>query len=180
MEQWEWVLLNGNQVGVLLADFILQQVPESTRKKAVVIKTIVTSEMIEPIAEKYGVEVMNTLTGFKYIGALIDVLDQQGKQFIFGFEESYGYLAGTAVRDKDAVLASLLIAQAAAYYKERGLTLVERLDELMEEHGYYLEGLKSYSFSSSVEAERQSVYCPAAQHLYPLLQGKSGCCIRLR
>ncbi len=150
----EWVLLNGNQVGVLLADYILQRLPDSIRKKAVVIKTIVTSEMIEPIAEKYGVEVMNTLTGFKYIGALIDVLEAQGKQFVLGFEESYGYLAGTAVRDKDAVLASLLIAQVAAFYKERGLTLVRRLDQLMQEHGYYLEGLRSYSFGSSMEAQR--------------------------
>ena len=150
----EWVLLNGNQVGVLLADYILQRLPDSIRRKAVVIKTIVTSEMIEPIAEKYGVEVMNTLTGFKYIGALIDVLEAQGKQFVLGFEESYGYLAGTAVRDKDAVLASLLIAQVAAFYKERGLTLVRRLDQLMQEHGYYLEGLRSYSFGSSMEAQR--------------------------
>lgn len=150
----EWVLLNGNQVGVLLADYILQRLPDSIRKKAVVIKTIVTSEMIEPIAEKYGVEVMNTLTGFKYIGALIDVLEAQGKQFVLGFEESYGYLAGTAVRDKDAVLASLLIAQVAAFYKEQGLTLVRRLDQLMQEHGYYLEGLRSYSFGSSMEAQR--------------------------
>lgn len=150
----EWVLLNGNQVGVLLADYILQRLPDSIRRKAVVIKTIVTSEMIEPIAEKYGVEVMNTLTGFKYIGALIDVLEAQGKQFVLGFEESYGYLAGTAVRDKDAVLASLLIAQVAAFYKEQGLTLVRRLDQLMQEHGYYLEGLRSYSFGSSMEAQR--------------------------
>ena len=150
----EWVLLNGNQVGVLLADYILQRLPDSIRKKAVVIKTIVTSEMIEPIAEKYGVEVMNTLTGFKYIGALIDVLEAQGKQFVLGFEESYGYLAGTAVRDKDAVLASLMIAQVAAFYKEQGLTLVRRLDQLMQEHGYYLEGLRSYSFGSSMEAQR--------------------------
>src|SRR5690606_34789317 len=106
------------------------------------------------IAEKYGVEIINTLTGFKYIGHLIDELPKDGKRFIFGFEESYGYLAGTVVRDKDAVLASLLVSQMAAYYKQQGRTLIQQLHKLMEEYGYFRESLRSYSFSGTTEAQR--------------------------
>lgn len=150
----EWILLNGNQVGILLTDFILSNTKQEELSRSVVIKTIVSTDMVEPIAQKYGVEVRNTLTGFKYIGALIDELPKENKAFIFGFEESYGYLAGTAVRDKDAVLASLLVAQVAAYYKQKDLTLVDRLEELLEEYGYYLQDLVSYTFATSLEAER--------------------------
>lgn len=153
-QKGEWILLNGNQVGVLFADFLLSRLSVEEAKRSVIIKTIVTTEMIEPICRKYGAEVRNTLTGFKYIGTLMDLLPQEGKTFVLGFEESYGYLAGTAVRDKDAVLASLLIAQVAAFYHQKGLTLVERLDELLAEHGYYLQDLVSYSFATSLEAER--------------------------
>lgn len=152
--QGEWVLLNGNQVGVLLTDFILANLTPEECKHSVIIKTIVTTEMAQPIARKYGAEVRDTLTGFKYIGTLIDLLPAENKEFVFGFEESYGYLAGTAIRDKDAVLASLLVSQVASYYKDRGLTLVDRLDELLAEHGYFLQDLVSYSFDTSLEAER--------------------------
>lgn len=150
----EWVLLNGNQVGVLLSDFLLAHQESEKLASSVIVKTIVTTEMIRPIARKYGAEVGETLTGFKYIGTLMDQLPAQNKKFVFGFEESYGYLAGTAVRDKDAVLASLLVAEMAAFYKKQGLTLAERLEELFGEHGYYLQDLVSYSFVSSLEAER--------------------------
>lgn len=150
----DWHLLNGNQVGVLLAEFILSRMTDESRRGGVVVKTIVTTEMIQPIAEKYGVEVVNTLTGFKYIGHLIDELPKEGKHFIFGFEESYGYLAGEIVRDKDAVLASLLVAQMAAFYKNQGRTLVQQLRKLMDEYGYYQESLRSYSFSGTTEAQR--------------------------
>ncbi|HHY16231.1 MAG TPA: phospho-sugar mutase [Firmicutes bacterium] len=149
-----WVLLNGNQIGVLLQDFILAASPARKARGAVVIKTIVTTDMVHAIAEKYGAEVETTLTGFKYIGELIDRLGEQGRRFMFAFEESYGYLAGTAIRDKDAVLASLLIAEAAAYYKQRGLTLLDRLKQLFQEHGFYLQGGCSYGFATSLEAER--------------------------
>lgn len=149
-----WMLLNGDQIGVLLQDFILANLPPQKAGRAVVVKTIVTTDMVHAIAEKYGAEVQNTLTGFKYIGELIDVLPQQGKEFVFGFEESYGYLAGDAVRDKDAVLASLLIARAAAFYRRRGLTLLDRLEQLFQEHGYYLQGSCSYWFATSIEAQR--------------------------
>lgn len=158
-----WVLLNGNQVGVLLTDFLLSQLQPDQRKRAVVIKTIVSTEMARPIVKKYGGEVRDTLTGFKYIGTLIDLLPQEGKEFVFGFEESYGYLAGTAVRDKDAVLASLLMAQMASHYQKQGLTLVDRLDELMEEYGYYLQDLVSYSFATSIEAEKSREFIQELQ-----------------
>lgn len=150
----DWVLLNGNQIGVLLLDFILSHLPADKRNKGVVVKTIVTTEMVDAVAEHYGVEVRSTLTGFKYIGELIDLLPEEGRVFIFGFEESYGYLAGDAVRDKDAVLASLLIAKAAAFYKQQGLTLLQRLQALFQTHGYYLQGSCAYEFASSLEAER--------------------------
>ena len=149
-----WILLNGNQVGVLLADFLLSKLEADQAKRSVVIKTIVTTEMVRPIAKKYGAEVRDTLTGFKYIGTLMDRLPDENLEFIFGFEESYGYLAGMAVRDKDAVLASLLIAQVAAFYQGQGVTLVDRFEELLAEHGYYLQDLVSYSFATSLEAGR--------------------------
>ncbi|HKM42814.1 MAG TPA: phospho-sugar mutase [Limnochordia bacterium] len=150
----EWILLNGNQVGVLLADFLLSRLEGDQAKRSVVIKTIVTTEMVRPIAKKYGAQVRDTLTGFKYIGTLMDRLPAENREFLFGFEESYGYLAGMAVRDKDAVLASLLIAKVAAFYQGQGITLVDRLEELLAEHGYYLQDLVSYSFATSLEAER--------------------------
>lgn len=150
----EWVLLSGNQVGTLLTDYLLANLDRDKSGRSVVIKTIVTTDMVEPIAHKYGAEVRDTLTGFKYIGTLMDLLPFEKKEFLFGFEESYGYLAGTHVRDKDAVIASLLIAQVAAFYQARGLTLIDRLQELFDEHGYYLQDLVSYSFATSLEAER--------------------------
>lgn len=150
----EFQLLTGNQVGILLADYLLQRLEPEERSNKVIVKTIVSTEMISSIAKKYGVEVRDTLTGFKYIGALIKELPKEGKEFLFGFEESCGYLAGSFVRDKDAVMASLLISQMGSYYKQLGLTLVKRLDELMEEHGHYLDRLQSYQFNSVSEAEK--------------------------
>lgn len=150
----EWVLLNGNQMGVLLADYLLSRTKPEQLQGGVLVKTIVTTEMIMPLARKYGVEVRNTLTGFKYIGALMDELAKEGRRFMFGFEESYGYLAGTYARDKDAVIASLLAAQAAAFFAQQGLDLVERLEQLFAEHGCFLQDLASYSFATSLEAER--------------------------
>lgn len=153
-----WVLLNGNQMGVLLADYLLSRLEPPKLQGGVVVKTIVTTEMILPLARRWGVEVLNTLTGFKYIGALMDRLPPAGKQFIFGFEESYGYLAGTYARDKDAVVASLLAAQAAAFYAQRGLSLAQRLEELFTAYGCYLQDVASYSFATSLEAERARLF----------------------
>ncbi|NLY10873.1 MAG: hypothetical protein GX020_04195 [Firmicutes bacterium] len=149
-----YVLLSGNQVGVLLTDYLLTIKAKEDLSDSVVIKTVVSTEMIEPIAKKYGVSVENTLIGFKYIGDRIGRLEQEGKRFLFGFEESYGYLAGTFIRDKDAVLACLLIAEMANFYKNNGLNLEERIYELFEEHGYYLETLRSFNFGSSSESEK--------------------------
>jgi phosphoglucomutase len=146
----DYITLNGNQVGVLLTEYILRNKKElgTLSNKGVIIKTIVTTSMIYPIANEYNVEVMDVLTGFKFIAEKIKDFEDNGyyKDYIFGFEESYGYLAGTYARDKDAVVAAMLIAEMAADYKEKGLTLYEGLNSLYEKYGYFLEISKSYVF----------------------------------
>lgn len=156
-----FVLLTGNQVGVLLSDYLLLQLEPDQRKNKVLIKTIVSTPMIDAIGVKYGVEILDTLTGFKFIGSYIELLEGMGKEFLFGFEESCGYLAGTFVRDKDAIVACLLIAQMTAFYKKQGITLAQRLDELMEEYGYYLESMSSYYFENASEAEQANTLIAA-------------------
>lgn len=142
----DYIVLTGNQSGALMLHYLLSSLQEKGTLPAngVVIKTIVTSELGATIARHYGVEVMNTLTGFKYIGEKMTQFEHTGShQFLFGYEESYGYLAGTYARDKDGVLAAMLIAEAAAYYKAKGRTLYEVLDDLYCQHGYFLEKLES-------------------------------------
>lgn len=142
----EYVVLTGNQSGALMIEYVLSQLKERGQLPAngVVIKTIVTSEMGADIARSYGAAVENTLTGFKYIGEKMTAYEQTGEHtFLFGYEESYGYLTGDYARDKDAVVASLLICEAAAYYSSQGKTLYDVLLELYAKHGYYLEGLES-------------------------------------
>ncbi|MDU6428066.1 phospho-sugar mutase [Clostridium perfringens] len=142
----EYKVLTGNQTGMLLADYILKSLKDEEKlsSKGAIIKTIVTTEGVKNIADFYGVELINTLTGFKYIGEKIGEFEKtKSNDFIFGLEESYGYLAGTFVRDKDAVIASTLIAEMALYYKEEGLTLYEALIELYEKFGYTQEKLIS-------------------------------------
>ncbi|MCF8000970.1 MAG: phospho-sugar mutase [Halanaerobiales bacterium] len=135
-----YVDLNGNQIGILMADFLLNNTNVSD--KGVIIKTIVTTELIKKLAEVHNVEVMDVLTGFKYIGELMTEFEEKGnKDFILGFEESYGYLIGDYARDKDAVIACGLTALIALYYKEQGKTLYQRLQEIYEEYGYYKEDL---------------------------------------
>lgn len=144
----EYVVLSGNQTGCLLMEYILSQKKETGMlpEKGFVVKTIVTSELARKIADYYNVELIDVLTGFKFIGEKIKELDDTGiKKFIFGFEESFGYLAGTFSRDKDAVVASMLIAEMAAFYKGRGMTLFDGLMELFEKYGYYTEGIKSFT-----------------------------------
>ncbi len=151
----EWTFLNGNQVGVLLSEYILSSL-DNVPDKGAIIKTIVTSEMINPIADKYGVEVLNTLTGFKYIGEKIKEF-KAGKydnEYIFGFEESYGYLHGTHARDKDAVEATMLIAEMAAYYENQGSSLYEQMRALYEEYGYYKADLESIRMPGKEGAEK--------------------------
>lgn len=142
-------LLNGNQTGVLLLDYICRR--RALPERPVVIKTIVTTPMALAVAAKYGAEVVDTLTGFKYIGEYIGELEKQGEaaRYLFGFEESYGYLSHTAVRDKDAVNASLLIAEMFLYHRSAGRTLSDALEELYREHGCYRERLLTFSFPGS-------------------------------
>ena len=143
----DYITLNGNQIGVLLAEFILRNKKQSgtLSDKAVIIKTIVTTSMLYPIVQDYGASVIDVLTGFKFIGEKIKDFEQNNyyKEYLFGFEESYGYLAGTYARDKDAVVAAMLIAQMAADYKKQGMTLYEGLESLYKKYGYYLESTKS-------------------------------------
>ncbi|MFW6266620.1 MAG: phospho-sugar mutase [Halanaerobiales bacterium] len=142
----EFKALNGNEIGVLLGEYLLQRQKEKGElpDNGVIIKTIVTTEMIRKIANDFDIEVMDVLTGFKFIGEKIKEFKEKGnKEYIFGFEESYGYLAGTYARDKDAVIASALAAVLTLFYKEKGLTLVDRLYELREKYGYYREDLKA-------------------------------------
>ncbi len=142
----KYIVLNGNQTGALMLDYLLEAKKEKgdLPSNGVMIKTIVTSELGKVIAQKFGLETIDTLTGFKYIGEKIKEFEESGdKEFIFGYEESYGYLAGTFVRDKDAVIASMLICEMAAYYSKNGLTLYEALGELYKKYGYYVEDLHS-------------------------------------
>lgn len=149
----EYVLVSGNEVGMLLLDYICSRrlamgtMPEDP----VLCKTIVTIDMADRIAADYGVRTVNLLTGFKFIGEQIGMLEAQGKEssYIFGFEESYGYLSGGYVRDKDAVDGAFLICEMFAYYKTMGKTLLEKLDELYAKYGYCLNTLHSYEFEGS-------------------------------
>jgi len=144
--QGEYTVLSGNQSGAIMVHYLLSRLEQQglLPKDGIVIKTIVTSEMGAAIAKHYGMQVLSTLTGFKYIGEKMTEYEQVGTPtFLFGYEESYGYLAGTYARDKDAVLASLLICEAAAYYKQQNKSLYDVLQELYVQHGYYLEKLES-------------------------------------
>lgn len=157
-ENGEYVLLSGNETGMLLLDYICQRrtATGTMPEDPVMMKTIVSIDMAERIAAHYGVRTVNVLTGFKYIGEQIGMLEKQGKQdaFIMGFEESYGYLAGTYVRDKDGVNASFLIAEMFAYYKAKGMTLLERLNMLYREYGVCLNTQHSFNFDGSAGFER--------------------------
>ena len=146
----EYVLTTGNEVGCLLLNYILSCRAErgDLPQDPVVVKTIVTSDLAARIAEKYGCTLVEVLTGFKYIGEQIGLLEKAGhpERYVFGFEESYGYLSGTYVRDKDAVVASMLICEMAAYYKKQGKTLLEVLDSLYAEFGVYLHAQVNAAF----------------------------------
>lgn len=156
-DKGEFVALTGNHVGALATEYILSQRKAQGRLPAngAVIKTIVSTEMITPICEAYGVEKMDVLTGFKFIGEKIKGFEETGSHtFLYGFEESYGCLGGTYARDKDAVFASVLICEMAAYYKEKGMTLYEALLALYEKYGYFREGVKSLTMKGLEGMER--------------------------
>lgn len=145
-ESGEYVVLTGNQTGALMLDYLLsqKQLKGTLPSNAVMLQTIVTSALGKTISRAFGVEVVETLTGFKFIGEKMNEYERTGeKTFQFGYEESYGYLIGDFVRDKDAVQTALFAAEMTAYYKKRGLTLFEALHALYEEYGYYREGLES-------------------------------------
>ena len=154
----EYVLLTGNQTGCLLLDYVcsMRMKNGTMPQDAEVVKTIVTTDLGEQIAASYGVKTVNVLTGFKFIGEEIGLLEKQGKadSYIFGFEESYGYLSGSYVRDKDAVDGAFLICEMFAYYKTRGISLLDKLEELYEKFGYCLNTLHSYEFEGSAGLEK--------------------------
>ena len=143
-------LITGNEMGILLLDYICRtRLARGTMPKdPVAVTTIVSTDMATPVAAKYGVELRRTLTGFKFIGEQIGLLEEEGRadRYIFGFEESYGYLSGAHVRDKDAVNATLLICEAAAWYAQQGMTLLDAMEALYREFGYYRNGLCSFTF----------------------------------
>ena len=149
----DYRLLSGNQVGVLLTDYIcsMRKKHGTMPKNPIVVKTIVTTDMVKKIAAKYGVQVIEVLTGFKYIGEQILLLEQKGEEnrYILGFEESYGYLTGSYVRDKDAVDGAFIIAEMFTYYKTKGISLIEKLEELYKEFGYYSNYLNSFEFEGA-------------------------------
>lgn len=155
----EYMVLTGNQTGCLLMEYILSQKKAAGTLPAngFVVKTIVTSELSRKIAENYDVKLIEVLTGFKFIGEKIKELDETGQmKYLFGFEESYGYLAGTFARDKDAVVASMLIGEMAAYYKNRGMSLYEGLQEIFEKYGYFIEGITSFTLEGKEGVEKIS------------------------
>ena len=153
----EYVVLTGNQLGALLVNYVLGSLQRAGRlpHNGAIIKTIVTSEMGREIARSYGMETVDTYTGFKFIAERIKEFEDTGdKVFLFGYEESYGYLAGDFVRDKDGVIASMLACEMAAYYKSRGMTLYDGLMELWEKFGYYHEVQKSVYLEGKEGMER--------------------------
>ncbi len=148
-------LISGNEMGVLLIDYIFSHA-KALPKNPVVVKTIVTTDLAARVAERYGAEVREVLTGFKYIGEVIKKLEQKGEgdRFVFGYEESYGYLSGTYVRDKDAVVASMLVAEMAADYLKEGKTLADVLDGIYSEFGKYYHRTVSFTYEGAAGAQK--------------------------
>ena len=156
----KYVLLSGNQTGILLLDYIcsrriaLGKMP----KNPILVKTIVSMDLADRIAESYGVQTINVLTGFKFIGEQIKFLEEKGEEnrYIFGFEESYGYLSGTYVRDKDAVNGAVLICEMFCYYKSKGISLLDKLEEIFKKFGYCLNSTKSYEFTGPAGQDKMN------------------------
>ena len=166
----EYILLSGNETGLLLLDYICsRRIDMGTMPEhPVMMKTIVTTDMAEQIAAHYGVQTINVLTGFKYIGEQIGLLEKSGQEqrYIFGMEESYGYLTGTYARDKDGVGAALMICEMFAYYASQGIRLSDKLEELYETYGYCLNTLHSYEFEGAAGFDKmQSIMAQLRQGL---------------
>ncbi len=153
-------LMTGNEVGAMMLNYLLSQKAEkgTLSSQSVAVKSFVSTDLAEVIAKKYNCTFKNLLTGFKYIGELITQLEKEGRadDFVMGFEESYGYLAGTHARDKDAVVGSMLICEMAAYYKSKGLSLAQVMDSLYEEFGYYFNTVSSYTFEGASGMEKMA------------------------
>lgn len=160
-KEGEYELLTGNQVGILLLDYICsQRIKHSMMpKNPVMVKTIVTMDLAERIARRYGLRTVNVLTGFKFIGEQIVILEREGMadSYVFGFEESYGYLTGSYVHDKDGVNGATMICEMFSYYASHGVTLLEKLDELYQTYGYCMNTLHSYEFEGSTGLEKMQV-----------------------
>ncbi len=156
----ELVLMTGNEVGAMLLNYILSQKKANgtLSDTAVAVKSFVSTDLAEEIAKKYNCTFKNLLTGFKYIGELITNLEAEGRadDFVMGFEESYGYLAGTHARDKDAVVGSMLICEMAAYYKTQGKSLVDVMNDIYEEFGFYCNVVSSYEFEGAAGMEKMA------------------------
>lgn len=157
-ENGNYVLFSGNEVGAMLLEYICNQRTEKGIMPAdpVTVKTIVTTDIIKKIADKYGVKVIEVLTGFKFIGEQIGILEKNNEEdrFIFGYEESYGYLAGTYVRDKDAVIASMLICEMTAYYRTQGISLIQARDNMYNEYGVFAHTQHSFTFEGASGMKR--------------------------
>ncbi len=169
-EEGGYRLLTGNELGVLMTDYLLRRREEMDNlpENGVIIKTIVTTEMVESMAADYGCEVMNTLTGFKYIGEKMTEFEQDEREFILGFEESYGYLTGKYARDKDAVIAAGLTAMLTLYYQEEeGVDLLTRLDDLRQKYGYYREEVQSIWMEGKEGEEKIAAALEHLREQYP-------------
>ncbi len=156
----DYVLFSGNEVGAMLLEYICKERTAlgTMPKNPLTVKTIVTTEIIRAIAADYGVEVIETLTGFKFIGEQIGLLEDKGEEgrYIFGYEESYGYLAGTYVRDKDAVVASMLICEMAAFYRSKGISLIEARAKMYAKYGMFLHKQVSFTFEGATGMQRMA------------------------
>lgn len=175
-EQGNHVLLSGNETGMLLLDYICSRrtANGTMSEHPVIIKTIVTIDMAERIAAHYGVETKNVLTGFKFIGEQIGLLEEKGQEssYIFGFEESYGYLSGSYVRDKDGVNAAFLICEMFAYYKAQGISLWQKLKELYQTYGYCLNTLHSFTFEGAAGFLRMKEIMASLRQGIDMIGGK--------
>lgn len=156
----DYVLFSGNEVGAMLLKYILQErtAKGTMPENPVAVKTIVTTDLCKKIADEYGVELREVLTGFKFIGEQIGFLEDKGEEnrYVFGFEESYGYLAGSYVRDKDAVVASMLICEMASFYRTKGITLLQARENMYNQYGNYVQTLKSFTCEGASGMERMA------------------------
>ncbi len=146
----DYALFSGNEVGAMLLEYICSERTKNGTmpENPITVKTIVTTDLVEEIAKEYGLEMIEVLTGFKFIGEQIGFLEDKGEEnrYVFGFEESYGYLAGTYVRDKDAVVASMLICEMAAYYRTKGISMIQARDNMYKKYGVFRHSLQSFTF----------------------------------